>query len=241
MATLYTLSYSPWSEKARWGLDHHRLVYQERQHVPFLGELLLRWRARGTGAAVSSVPLYIDSERSLCDSYQILEHADAIGAGAPLARDPECRSINAICDEALGYARARVIARTVQSPKALDEASAVLSPALFAPLMRPIARYGARFLARKYNVEMLDIETLNRMLGERISMLEARLGDRRYLLDDFSAADICFAMMLQAVEPVRGEHLPLAPATRECWRAPALAQRFAHLIEWRDALYAEHR
>ena len=71
--------------------------------------------------------------------------------------------------------------------------------------------------------------------------MEKRLGTRRYLLDDFTAADICLCLMLQAVEPVGGGFLSLKPATREVWRAPDLAQRFAKLLEWRDAIYAKHR
>lgn len=241
MAILYTLSYSPWSEKARWALDHHRIAYQERQHVPFLGEPLLRWRARSVGGEVLSVPLFIDDGVALGDSHRILEHADAIGSGSRLSDTPGCTLVNDICEAGLRQARARVVLRTIESPRALDEASEVVSPAFLTPLMRPVARYAARFLAHKHEAELRDVETPDRKLAESISLLEARLGNGDYIFDDFSAADICLAMLLQAVEPVSGDYIPLKPATRECWRAPELAHRFAHLLEWRDAIYAKHR
>ena len=44
--TLYGLSLSPWTERARWALDHHGVAYDYHEHVPMLGEVLLRMKAR---------------------------------------------------------------------------------------------------------------------------------------------------------------------------------------------------
>ncbi len=42
MATLHGLSCSPWTWRARWALDHHRIDYDYREHTPMLGERRLR-------------------------------------------------------------------------------------------------------------------------------------------------------------------------------------------------------
>src|SRR6188508_1450752 len=56
---LVQLYYSPWSERARWALDHHGLAYETVEHVPFLGEIRLR-RIVGKKAARATVPVLID-------------------------------------------------------------------------------------------------------------------------------------------------------------------------------------
>jgi glutathione S-transferase len=49
------------------------------------------------------------------------------------------------------------------------------------------------------------------------------------------------AVTLQFIRPVEGGFIPLGPGRREAWSHPALAERFADLLRWRDQLYAEHR
>jgi glutathione S-transferase len=84
MLTLVGEYFSPWTEKARWALDHHRLEYRYREHVPLLGEALLRVRAdRLTGRV--SVPLLITDTGPILDSFAIAQHADRIGRGARLS------------------------------------------------------------------------------------------------------------------------------------------------------------
>jgi glutathione S-transferase len=38
--------FSPWTEKARWALDHHGIRYRCEEYVPLAGEPWLRLRAR---------------------------------------------------------------------------------------------------------------------------------------------------------------------------------------------------
>lgn len=70
MATLIGLSYSPWTRKARWALDHHGLSYTFVEHLPMLGEPLLRWKLRRWRAPVT-VPAFIDKGARLMDSCTI--------------------------------------------------------------------------------------------------------------------------------------------------------------------------
>ena len=84
MLTLYVIHHSPWSERARWALLHHKLRFEEREHVPLIGELSLRMRAKNTKGKVS-VPLLVDDEgESVQGSLAIGEHADRIGKRAKL-------------------------------------------------------------------------------------------------------------------------------------------------------------
>src|SRR5579871_5769917 len=66
---LYGMSFTPYSERARWALDHHRVPYEWHEHVPMVGERSLRKRAGGQGKA--SVPLALDGETVLRDSLAI--------------------------------------------------------------------------------------------------------------------------------------------------------------------------
>lgn len=49
------------------------------------------------------------------------------------------------------------------------------------------------------------------------------------------------ALTLQFIQPVDERFIPLGPGRRKAWSHPALAERFADLLRWRDQLYAEHR
>src|SRR5689334_2779086 len=73
--TLVSLSYSPFSERARWALDHHRIGYQVVNHVPVLGELRLRRLAKGKQGRVTA-PVLIANGAALCDSWDIARYAD---------------------------------------------------------------------------------------------------------------------------------------------------------------------
>ena len=83
---LFGMSFSPYSEKARWALDHHRVPFRWREHVPMAGELALRLRAGSLGKK-ASVPLAVDGDVVLRDSAAIARHAEKIGKGASLAPD----------------------------------------------------------------------------------------------------------------------------------------------------------
>jgi glutathione S-transferase len=80
-------------------------------------------------------------------------------------------------------------------------------------------------------------ETLTAGLGE----LRAALKGKRYLLGQFSYADIAMAMCVQFIKPVDSPVVPLGSALRAAWTDAARAVEFADLLRWRDALYEDHR
>ncbi len=218
------------------------MPYAQVEHVPLLGEPLLRWRARRSGQRVASVPLLVDESGAYGDSWEIMKRAEAIGSGAPLFFDPEaCERVHEMVEPALRAGRARVVLSTLENRDALTANARAVAPAALAPLLRPVAAMGAKFLARKHEAEAGSIEAHDESIAVVLDGLRSELRGRPYLLGRFSAADITVAGLLQLVEPVADRWISLDPAIRACWRSPRLAARFAELATWRDDLYAEHR
>jgi glutathione S-transferase len=236
--TLIALPYSPWSEKARWALDHHGIGYDEETYVPMVGEPWLRVRTRTFSGRVS-VPVLITPHGVIFDSLRIARHADRIGKGPSLfPRELEAAidAWNETSEQMLAAARGLVIERLQRSPGALEEALPSFVPRVARPALRPLARFGAAFVARKYEARD-DAERIDAALGSLRAAIE---GGREYLFDRFPYADIAMAVALQSIK-APGGHLKIGPATRETWTDPMRASRDADLLTWRDAIYRKHR
>jgi glutathione S-transferase len=238
------LSYSPWSEKARWVLDHHRIDYREVEHVPMLGAPLLRARLRRPFGRVT-VPALIDGGRVLGDSLEIALHADRIGQGErlfPSGMGDAIATWNARSERILDAGRVLLLEKTLGSPEAMGEAMPSVFPRAFRTRMVWIGKFGVRFLERKYGaggrVRAVEVERIARELE---AFREVLSGPESYVLGRFTHADVVMAASLQVVWPVSNRWLPLGAATRVVWQEPGLAERFADLIGWRDWLYDRHR
>ncbi len=240
---LVVLHVSPWSERARWALDHHGLAFREVQHAPFLGERKLR-KLVGPTQPRATVPVLVDGERVVTQSWDIAAHADRVGAGTPLLPAARLEAIRAWVegiDAVSDHGRALVIAGMLASPAALDEGLPPPMPRWLRPLLRPITRYGTRWFARKYGLRLDELDEHRRAVRELLLRVRGRLGAARYLFGSFGYADICTATFLQAIQPVDDRFLALGPATRAVWTQPELAAEFADLVAWRDDLYRDHR
>lgn len=245
--TLVQIGHSPWSEKARWALDHHRISYRRIEYLTMIGEPILRLRLRGApgrGAGPATVPVLIDRDRIYADSWTIAHHADAVGAGAPLF-PPDAidavREIDQRAERLMNAGRARTAARTLESPRALQEA---LPPPLrmLGPAGLPIAKLGARFLQRKYRADSRSLEDHERTMDDELAALRSTLGERDYFVDDaFSFADVAVASAMQFVAPIAFSGMRLGEATRAAWTEIDLARRYDDLVAWRDRIYARHR
>jgi glutathione S-transferase len=242
-AQLVVLHVSPWSERARWALDHHGIAFREIQHAPFLGERKLR-KLVGPGPARATVPVLVDGEQVITQSWDIAAHADAIGNGAKLLPADRVAEIRAWVDEldaASNHGRALVIRGMLASSAALDEGLPPEVPGFMRPLLRPITRYGTRWFARKYALDLDAKGEHLQVLRSVLDRVRARLGGGRYLFGSFGYADIASASFLQAVVPVDDRWLRLGPATRAVWTQPELAADYDDLVRWRDQLYRDHR
>ncbi|HEU5060347.1 MAG TPA: glutathione S-transferase N-terminal domain-containing protein [Kofleriaceae bacterium] len=243
LPVLTAMPISPWSEKARWALDHHRIRYAEEVYTPMLSEPALRWRLRRARGPVTVPVLFADGE-AYTDSFEIAHYAERRGAGAPLFRrglEAAIARWNRLSDAAMRAGRALVSFRVENDPQARSEALPDLVPRALRRPLDPVARVGVRFLARKYGFR--DDEHAHRaeLRARLIEMRDALSDGRHYLLGEFTYADIAMAAALQFVAPVGDRHIQLGPASRRAWTDLELAGELTDLLEWRDQLYAARR
>lgn len=238
MAILFTLTYSPWSERARWVLLHHRWNFEERRHVPFMGEFALRRAARRWSGKIS-VPLLVDGDTSVQDSLEIARYVDARGEAEhllPPEYEASITKLNALAEAVVDAFRGRGIQLVAQDP---EFALSFTPPALKRmPLAAAFSRFGSGLLARKYGV---DMQGTRERIRDGIATMRAALGGRPYVNDRFSYADILIATTLQLMAPVGDRYIAMDPTMQRVWRDDELAREFRDLIQWRDELYARHR
>lgn len=236
--TLVGLSYSPWTHRARWALDHHGIGYTFEEYVPVVGEPWLRLRARKLSGKVS-VPVLLTPHGAIFDSIAIAKHGDSMGSGTKLYDGHE----NAVArwlevsEPALNAARGLVIRAVENNPLAQVESVKLPMPRA---LKGPTAKFGTAMLRWKWNATHSDSDA-HAALERALQELRNGLAGKAYLDSEFSLADVVMSGVVQAIKPVSDEYIPLQPGTRETWTRPELAARHADLIAWRDALYAKHR
>ncbi|MFV8753896.1 glutathione S-transferase family protein [Nannocystaceae bacterium ST9] len=243
LPTLWGLSVSPWTERARWALDHHGVRYRYREHTPMLGEPGLRWRARRRESGRATVPLWIDDRRVLADSVAIARLADRSSSNHSLFPAEHDAAIQAGADEAdrvMNSMRALVVAALLNDPEAQVESLPAQIPRGLRVALRGMAKTGTRFLGRKYAADLDHLDACEQAGREYLASLRARLGGRDHLFDDrLSFADIVAAVVINGFaggDPIR---LRDQPALQRVWTRPALAEEFADLVGWRDRLYQQ--
>ena len=75
---LIGIGYSPWTQKARWALNHHRIEYQYSEHLIMVGIPLLRMKT-GRWLGAVTAPSLVGTDRPLLDSFAIARWADGQG------------------------------------------------------------------------------------------------------------------------------------------------------------------
>jgi glutathione S-transferase len=243
MLELTAIAFSPWSEKARWALDHHRCDYRELAYEPIVGEYVLRWQMRLPFGRLT-VPVLRDGDRWLTDSFDIARHAESIGGGAPLFPGDRLETIadwNRRSEAALAAGRAILMRSWANTRELAIAALPDRIPEALKPLFLPIGRQRLRSFMARYSIE--GDRSPEDVLTTELDALERALAGRRYLLDDtFTYADVAMALTLQQVQPVDPRYIVrmagLGPAGMN---VPELESRYAGLIAWRDDLYARHR
>lgn len=240
--TLYAASYSPWSEKARWALDHADVAFVEVAYTPMLSEASFRFK-RGSLKGAVSIPTLLGADGPISDSLLIARWADGQGDGSlfPEAHMEEIEEWNYRCEAALSAGRILATRRVAGSEAARREAlPAPLQGALY-PFFAPLADLGIAFLTRKYGFGEASSESAEQAIRKTLEAGRSAIvregghpvGDR------FTFADIALANSLHFVSPHAS--LRMGEATRACFTQPALAHEFADLLAWRDACYEAHR
>jgi glutathione S-transferase len=239
MRTLYGLRQSPWTERARWALDHHGIVYTYHEHVPMLGELFLRRKAK---VKKPTVPLLADGDDAIMGSFEIAKHAERIGRSAPLfpqGKDLDIAHWNDVAERMTRVGRMWVMRNLLTSRDAQRESLPTFIPDALRGALAPTSAMAIRFLAKKHAVST-DVEAeIEHTLRPAMEDLRKALEGKSYLLDIFTYADIAIAATLQIVRPHEQADLP--PGTREAWTNDALAKDFEDLLSWRDTVVRKHR
>jgi glutathione S-transferase len=241
MRTLYGLSQSPWTEKARWALDHHGIAYRYHEHVPVLGEVFLRLKSKRPPGEKPSVPLLVDGADVLPSSLAIARHADGKGRGEPLfPREHEEAVLRwaEISDRIIDVGRVKVLRDLKKDRAAQREALPDFIPGALRGAFTPMATTASVFLAKKYGVARdFDREVEARLRPALEEVRRALKGD--YLEGRFTFADVAIAASLRTLTPE--SRASIGPATRALWTNDALAAEYADLLTWRDSLYRRHR
>lgn len=242
MRTLYGIVQSPWTEKARWCLDHHGLDYRYHEHVPLLGELLLRRKAHPKPGEKASVPLLVDGEEVLPDSLAIARHADAVGKGEPLfprGEEAEATWWAEVSDRIIHVGRAHVFASLRTNRDAQRESIPAFLPGPLRSALRPMTTMALQFLSSKHDIPGDVATVVTSTLRPALEEVRRGLRGRDYLLGRFSFADVAIAASLRALRPEA--RAPIGPGTRAVWTNDAVASDYEDLLMWRDALYKKHR
>ena len=237
--TLFGISFSPWSIKARWALDHHQVPYRYVEHVPMIGSLRLRLVLRRLRGPVS-VPVLRAGSEVFGESLDIARWADRQGSGdglLPEDRHDEIAEWNRRSDALLGPGRILTLRAGMQRPEVLRDD--LPGPLGKIPGVDSVTRTVLGYLLRKYHVAGTDDELKQAMRDQLVHLRDA-LGDGDYLLEDFSYADIAMVVALQGVKPPGRDRVPLEDANRETWTRPDLAEEFSSLLAWRDRIYERH-
>lgn len=243
---LIGMFYSPYTERARWALSHHAVPYRYHEHLTLIGEPLLHWRARSLKHDLT-VPVFIHQGRRLTDSYDIARYVDQIGSGKklfPANRLAEIEQWNRHSEAAMQASRSIVVTRLKTNPEAQIDHLPKLLPEPLDGVLRsvagPVAKMAIRYLEKTFHIEPKIAEHTEKLRAEFLNLRQALQG-KKYILGDFSYADITMAVCIQSLEPLREPYLRLGHAAREVWRVETLAREFSDLIDWRDEVYCLHR
>ena len=249
MNRLIALSYSPWSEKARWALLHHRIAFVESAFVPMLGAPLLRLRTRKFSGRIT-VPALLTEAGVFMDSWDIARFAEAQSQGRteplfPAALLEAIAEYTARGERLMEAGRALSTRRIADDPEAQVEALPdFLGEGTLRNISRPVARLGVRYFNQKYDLGAgTEAERTESMRNELLAF-RAGLGGSDTLFGPFTFAEIAMTQALQFVRPIEeggGRRPHMKPATRRCFTHEALAAGFEDLLAWRDATCGRHQ
>jgi glutathione S-transferase len=235
--------FSPWTEKARWALDHHGIRYLFKPYQPLIDEPWLRLKTRNL-TRKATVPVLASKRELLTDSFDIARWAEQHGDGSPLfptGLENEIAKWNECSDRALRAGRALFFARLARDPAAQSDNLPPIVPQRLRKILRPTIALGLAYLRAKHGVNAVTIEQATDELSAQLSTLRQGLARGRYLLGAYSYADIAMAVVCQFVLPVNDPGMPLTSANRACWTCEPVAAAHQDIIGWRDWLYLHHR
>lgn len=243
MYELTGMYYSPWTERARWALDYHKLPYRYVEYTTLLSEPLLRLRV-GKPFGKVSVPLLITQNERVNDSFEIARFSDRKSkktALVPAAHSDEIRGWAESAELALCSARIRATRRIKDSSEALADRLPIYTPGFLRKAFVPMAYVATEYILHKYQVEADGDEDLLGNMDAFFRKADKALDGREFVFESLSFADVVIATALQALTPVDDKYIYLGLPSRQCMCEPDLATKYSSLMKWRDATYEKYR
>ncbi|MCG8313571.1 MAG: glutathione S-transferase N-terminal domain-containing protein [Pseudomonadales bacterium] len=238
------LPVSPWSEKARWALDHSHVAYESIEYIPTISTLAVRWQTKRFTSKLT-IPILINGNDSFSDSWDIARYADlqrAEGIESLFPHDDleAIEAWNAKSEEILGTLRLGALEQMKQNRQTQINALPDFFPHALRPYLWPVSWLAIQTLSQKYQKEgSHPMDVVEQHLQSLRNSLEKSGND--YILGSFSYADIVMCCSLQMVAPVADEFLVMDAQIREDWSNPQLKEAYQDLVEWRDRIYKKHR
>ena len=236
---LIGISYSPWTQKARWSLEHHGITYRYSEHLMMVGIPVLCLKSSRWASDVT-VPTMICDTEVLPNSYAIARWADRQGESSSLFPEEQVEVItewNSLSDSLLESGRLLLTQAMLREPRSLVEAMPPLMR--FLPGSMVVAKQAARYVLRRYDRPgdpVLWRKTMERGL---VTLREALQGGD-YLLGSFTFADVAMATALQMVSPPANRYVQMGPVSRQCWTRAELVDGASDLLAWRDRIFERH-
>ena len=199
--TLWHITISHYSEKARWALDYKSIPYRLRAPLPGAHIPVALWLTRGRHYTLPVLDL--GGER-IGDSTAIIAALEERHAEPPLyPRAPEQRrralALEEWFDEQLGpYMRRFVFHELGRDPECFAEIGAKAAPRAFRLTGRFGAAYASVLTGLRYGARNDDAaKTARAKIIAALDRLEAELGASDYLVgESFSVADLTAAALL---------------------------------------------
>jgi len=225
-------SFSPWTKKARWALEHCEIAYEYKEYMPTLSEPGLRLRLRQWSGKVS-VPMLFVGHQVFRGSWEIARYASEQAGNGRLGDFETLAPWNDLSEAALAEGRTRVLRCILGNDQALEESLPTFVPKPLRRILRFVARDAVKRLDRKY-AHLAKSGALRQALEKTREGLA--LADSDFLINRFTYADISMATVLEVIAPIAYTRPPLGPMTQECWKMPELANEFSDLLDWRGRL-----
>jgi glutathione S-transferase len=242
---LYSISYSPWSERARFSLDVCNVPFINVDYQPPVSELSLRLRLRDLRGKLTLPVLFVGGSKSvLRDSKDIARFASSVGNRPEyfIENDEEFERILRICDTIMEKGRIRTTRRMQKNRIALKE-SLPWYLRCTAPLGIQIAKIETNRLLAKYGSEEETDSNCLRIMQECLLELQQKLQNRKYLFNDhLTFADISASAALAFIKPHNEYNNLNGPQSILMWsESEDLQSQFHELLLWRDEIYSAHR
>jgi|GEM_PF-570720 len=239
------ISMSPWTEKARWVVDHHQVPYRYREHTIMLGMPALAARLGMKGSEIT-VPLIIDGDNVVLDSFDIAQYVDQRSGGGliPEGTLPEIRHLNLLCDHVLDGSRALMMENLLQDPEIQAASLPPFIPGFLRKPLRFMARMGTEYVQKEFDTRRKAPVVYHGEMNHALIGLDTaleRAGGRYLIGDKFSLADILGAVAVGGILPAGPMKKRLGTVLTRAWTQDFLVERFGRLIEWRDRIYQDHR